>query len=154
MHRGVWQKTAKSSYEVRGKTLGVVGYGNIGAQLGVLAEGIGMQVIFFDVVKKLNLGNARQVDEPRRAAGLGRRGDPARAGDAGTRNLIDAAALAKMKPESVLINASRGDVVDLDALAGRLRAGALLGAAIDVFPKEPKSNDEPFESPLVGPTCC
>jgi D-3-phosphoglycerate dehydrogenase / 2-oxoglutarate reductase len=150
MHRGVWQKTAKSSYEVRGKTLGVVGYGNIGAQLGVLAEGIGMQVIFFDVVKKLNLGNARQVHdlgELLASADVVTLHVPA---TPGTRNLIDAAALAKMKPESVLINASRGDVVDLDALAGRLRAGALLGAAIDVFPKEPKSNDEPFESPLVG----
>jgi D-3-phosphoglycerate dehydrogenase / 2-oxoglutarate reductase len=150
MHRGVWQKTAKSSYEVRGKTLGVVGYGNIGAQLGVLAEGIGMQVIFYDVVKKLNLGNARQVDELDEllaCADVVTLHVPA---TTGTRNLINAAALARMKPESVLINASRGDVVDLDALAGRLRTGALLGAAIDVFPKEPKSNDEPFASPLVG----
>lgn len=150
MHRGVWQKTAKSSYEARGKTLGVVGYGNIGAQLGVLAESLGMQVIFHDVVKKLNLGNARQVDdldELLAAADVVTLHVPA---TPATRNLIGAAALAKMKPESVLINASRGNVVDLDALAERLRSGALLGAAVDVFPKEPKSNDEPFESPLVG----
>ncbi|MEQ8484719.1 MAG: phosphoglycerate dehydrogenase [Pseudomonadales bacterium] len=150
MHRGEWQKTAKSSYEVRGKTLGVVGYGNIGAQLGVLAEGLGMQVIFYDVVKKLNLGNARQVeslDELLCSADVVTLHVPA---TPRTRNLMDAAALAKMKPEAVLINASRGDVVDLDALAARLESGALLGAAIDVFPKEPKSNDETFASPLVG----
>ena len=150
MHRGEWQKTAKSSYEVRGKTLGVVGYGNIGAQLGVLAEGLGMQVIFYDVVKKLNLGNARQVeslDELLSSADVVTLHVPA---TPRTRNLMDAAALAKMKPQAVLINASRGDVVDLDALAARLAAGALLGAAIDVFPKEPKSNDETFASPLVG----
>lgn len=150
MHRGEWQKTAKSSYEVRGKTLGVVGYGNIGAQLGVLAEGLGMQVIFYDVVKKLNLGNARQVeslDELLSSADVVTLHVPA---TPRTRNLMDAAALAKMKPEAVLINASRGDVVDLDALAARLESGALLGAAIDVFPKEPKSNDEAFASPLVG----
>jgi D-3-phosphoglycerate dehydrogenase / 2-oxoglutarate reductase len=150
MHRGVWQKTAKSSYEVRGKTLGVIGYGNIGAQLGVLAEGLGMQVIFYDVVKKLNLGNARQVedlDELLAAADVVTLHVPS---SPRTRNLIDAAALGKMKPQAVLINASRGDVVDLDALSDRLQAGALLGAAIDVFPKEPKSNDEAFESPLIG----
>jgi D-3-phosphoglycerate dehydrogenase len=150
MHRGEWQKTARSSYEVRGKTLGVIGYGNIGAQLGVLAEGLGMQVIFYDVVKKLNLGNARQVeslDELLSSADVVTLHVPA---TPRTRNLMDAAALAKMKPEAVLINASRGDVVDLDALAARLESGALLGAAIDVFPKEPKSNDETFASPLVG----
>jgi D-3-phosphoglycerate dehydrogenase / 2-oxoglutarate reductase len=150
MHRAVWNKTAKASYEVRGKTLGVVGYGNIGAQLGVLAEGLGMQVIFCDVVKKLNLGNARQVDslqELLRMADVVSLHVPA---TPQTRMMIDREALTSMKPGSVLINASRGNVVDLDALAERLAAGGLLGAAIDVFPEEPKSNDEPFRSPLVG----
>jgi D-3-phosphoglycerate dehydrogenase / 2-oxoglutarate reductase len=150
MHEAVWQKTARSSFEVRGKVLGVIGYGNIGSQLGVLAEGLGMRVIFYDAVKKLNLGNARQVDEL---------GELLRSADVvtlhvpatpQTRMMIDDAALAQMKPESVLINASRGNVVDLDALAERLRSGRLLGAAIDVFPEEPKSNDEPFRSPLIG----
>lgn len=150
MHQGIWKKSARSSFEVRGKTLGVVGYGNIGAQLGVLAEGLGMQVIFYDVVKKLNLGNARQVedlDELLETADVVTLHVPA---TARTRNMIDGKALAGMKPEAVLINASRGDVVDLDALAQRLRDGQLLGAAIDVFPTEPKSNDDPFESPLMG----
>jgi D-3-phosphoglycerate dehydrogenase len=150
MHRGSWQKSAKSSYEVRGKTLGVVGYGNIGSQLGVLAEGLGMQVIFHDVVKKLNLGNARQVDSlgavlaNSDVVSLHVPATPA------TRNMIGAAELDRMKSEAVLLNASRGNVVDLDALAQRLKDGRLLGAAIDVFPEEPKSNNEEFHSPLRG----
>ena len=150
MHRGEWRKSARSSFEVRGKTLGVIGYGNIGAQLGVLAEGLGMQVVFYDVVKKLNMGNARQVD---RLSDLLAMADVVTLhvpGTPQTRNMIDAKALSLMKHNAVLINASRGDVIDLDALAERLEAGALLGAAVDVFPREPKSNDEPFESPLCG----
>lgn len=150
MHRGEWHKSARSSFEVRGKTLGVVGYGNIGAQLGVLAEGLGMKVVFHDVVKKLNMGNARQagsLDELLRTADVVSLHVPA---TPQTRNLIDARALGLMKRSAVLINASRGDVVDLDALADRLSSGALLGAAIDVFPTEPRSNDQPFESPLRG----
>ncbi len=150
MHRGVWQKSARSSFEVRGKTLGVVGYGNIGSQLGVLAEGLGMSVIFHDVVKKLNLGNARQVstlNELLKNADVVTLHVPA---TPQTRNMIDADALDRMQPHAVLINASRGNVIDLDALASRLRAGSLQGAAIDVFPEEPKSNDEPFVSPLKG----
>ena len=150
MHQGEWRKSARSSFEVRGKTLGVVGYGNIGAQLGVLAEGLGMQVVFYDVVKKLNMGNARQVDslgELLRQADVVSLHVPA---TSRTRNMIDAEALALMKPTGVLINASRGDVIDLAALAERLKTGALLGAAVDVFPVEPKSNEEPFESPLRG----
>ena len=150
MHRGVWQKSAKSSFEVRGKTLGVIGYGNIGAQLGVLAEGLGMNVIFHDVIRKLNLGNARQVDT---LDDLLERADvvslhvPA---TPDTQNMIDQDALARMKPEAVLINASRGNVIDLDALAERLRLSRILGAAIDVYPEEPKSNNDPFNSPLRG----
>src|SRR5690606_1196966 len=131
-------------------TLGVVGYGNIGSQLGVLAEGLGMRVVFYDVVKKLNMGNARQLDslpELLRIADVVTLHVPA---TPQARNMIDAERLALMKPEAVLINASRGNVSDLDALAARLKAGQLLGAAIDVFPQEPKSNDEPFESPLRG----
>jgi D-3-phosphoglycerate dehydrogenase len=150
MHRAVWTKSARASFEVRGKTLGVVGYGNIGSQLGVLAEGLGMHVVFYDVVKKLNLGNARQVDsldELLRTADVVTLHVPA---TPQTRMMFDHRAIDLLKPQSVLINASRGNVVDLDALAERLRAGTLLGAAIDVFPEEPKSNDEPFRSPLLG----
>ncbi len=150
MHEGVWQKSARSSYEVRGKTLGVIGYGNIGSQLGVLAESLGMQVVFHDVVKKLNLGNARQaasLEELMSAADVVSLHVPA---TAATANMIGAAELDHMKATSVLINASRGNVVDLDALAERLRDGRLQGAAIDVFPEEPKSNNEPFISPLRG----
>ncbi len=150
MHRSVWQKSARSSFEVRGKTLGVVGYGNIGSQLGVLAEGLGMNVIFYDVVKKLNLGNARQVstlNELLEHADVVTLHVPA---TTQTRNMIDADALDRMQSHAVLINASRGNVIDLDALASRLQAGSLQGAAIDVFPEEPKSNDEPFASPLKG----
>jgi len=150
MHEGVWDKSAKNAFEVRGKTLGVIGYGNIGSQLGVLAEGLGMQVLFYDVVKKLNLGNARQVDS---LTELLRRSDVVSLHvpqTEATANLLDAELLAELKPEAVLINASRGNVIDLDALALRLREGQLLGAAIDVFPVEPKSNNELFESPLRG----
>jgi len=150
MHEGVWQKSAKSSYEVRGKTLGVIGYGNIGSQLGVLAESLGMKVIFHDAVKKLNLGNARQVDhleELLKNADVVSAHVPA---TAATVNLLTRERLAVMKPEAVLINASRGNVVDLEALAEMLRGAKLLGAAIDVFPEEPKSNNEPFVSPLKG----
>ena len=149
LRRGIWQKSANASFEARGKTLGVIGYGNIGAQLGVLAEGLGMQVLFYDTVKKLNLGNAVQVDD---LSDLLARADvvsmhvPA---TPQTANMIDAARLAQMKPNAVLINASRGNVIDLDALADAIESQHLLGAAIDVFPEEPKSNDEPFESRLM-----
>jgi D-3-phosphoglycerate dehydrogenase len=150
MHEGVWQKSAADSFEVRGKTLGVIGYGNIGSQLGVLAEGLGMNVIFYDTVRKLNLGNARQIDD---LDGLLADADvvsmhvPA---TAATANMMNADALTRMKDSAVLINASRGNVVDIGALAARIRAGKLLGAAIDVFPEEPKSNNEPFLSELRG----
>ena len=150
MHEGVWQKSAADSFEVRGKTLGVIGYGNIGSQLGVLAEGLGMNVVFYDTVRKLNLGNARQIDELGELlvqADVISMHVPA---TAATENMMDADALAQMKPSAVLINASRGNVVDIPALAASIREGRLLGAAIDVFPEEPKSNNEPFLSELRG----
>jgi len=150
LKQGIWQKSAATSFEIRGKTLGVVGYGNIGSQLGVLAESLGMHVVFYDVVKKLNLGNARQLDSldellaESDVVSLHVPATPA------TRNMIRAEQLASMRTTAVLINASRGDVVDIDALAAALKARHLLGAAIDVFPEEPKSNNEPFVSPLLG----
>ncbi len=150
MHRSQWQKSAASSFEVRGKTLGVVGYGNIGAQLGVLAEALGMKVRFYDVVKRLKLGNADQVDSLHELLGEADIVSLHVPSTPQTANLITATEIAAMKPGAVLINASRGNVVDIDALASALRAGHLQGAAIDVFPEEPKSNDEPFASPLIG----
>ncbi len=150
MHEGVWQKSAADSFEVRGKTLGVIGYGNIGSQLGVLAEGLGMNVIFYDTVRKLNLGNARQIDDLGvllADADVVSMHVPA---TAATARMMNADALARMKESAVLINASRGNVVDIPALAARIREGKLLGAAIDVFPEEPKSNNEPFLSELRG----
>ena len=150
MHRREWQKSAASSFEVRGKTLGVVGYGNIGAQLGVLAEALGMKVRFYDVVKKLKLGNAEQEEDLHALLGQSDIVSLHVPSTPQTANMITATELGAMKPGAVLINASRGNVVDIDALAQSLRAGHLQGAAIDVFPEEPKSNDEPFESPLIG----
>jgi len=149
-HRGEWLKTANNSFEIRGKTLGIVGYGSIGSQLSVLAESLGMQVIFYDTSTKLPLGNARQVA---RLNTLLNDADivtlhvpetPA------TQWMIGAAQIEQMRKNSILINASRGTVVDIDALAQALKEERLLGAAIDVFPVEPRSNQDVFESPLRG----
>lgn len=148
VHRGGWGKSAKDSYEVRGKTLGIVGYGSIGTQLSVLAESLGMKVIYHDVVTKLPLGNARQVDsleELLKTADVVTLHVPDLPE---TRNMIGKNELAMMKPKSHLINAARGKCVVIDDLADTLRSGHIIGAAIDVFPKEPKSADEEFESPL------
>ncbi len=149
-HRGGWLKSASHSYEIRGKTLGIVGYGSIGAQLSVLAEALGMQVVFFDVATKLPMGNARQVPS---LADVLRQADVVSLHvpeTAATQWMIGAAELALMKAEAVLINAARGQVVVIEALAEAIRQKRLLGAAIDVFPQEPRSNDDLFESPLRG----
>ena len=148
-HRGGWLKTAENSHEIRGKTLGIVGYGSIGSQLSVLAEALGMHVIFSDVVTKLPLGNAQQVP----MATLLREADVVTLHVpelASTQWMIGAAEIAAMKPGAVLINASRGTVVEIEPLAEALKAHKLLGAAIDVFPVEPKSNKDEFTSPLRG----
>jgi len=149
LKQGVWQKSASVSFEIRGKTLGVIGYGNIGSQLGVMAEALGMQVQFFDVVKRLNLGNARQLDSMDELLATSDIVTLHVPETPATRNMIAARELALMKNTGVLINASRGHVVDLDALAAALKSQRLLGAAIDVYPEEPKSNDDPFVSPLI-----
>ena len=149
-HRGGWAKTANDAFEIRGKTLGIIGYGSIGSQLSVLAESLGMRVIFYDVVSKLPLGNASQIPS---LEGLLGQADivtlhvpdlPS------TRNLMDQERISQMKPKSILINASRGTVVDIDALTKALEEKHLLGTAIDVFPTEPKSNNDEFVSPLRG----
>ena len=149
-HRGGWLKSAENSYEIRGKTLGIVGYGSIGTQLSVLAEGLGMHVVFCDVVTKLALGNARQLptlNDLLAQADVVSLHVPELPS---TQWMIGAAEIAAMKPGSVLINASRGTVVEIEPLAHALKSKKLLGAAIDVFPLEPGSNKEPFESPLRG----
>ena len=149
-HRGGWTKSASGSYETRDKVLGIVGYGHIGTQVGVLAEGLGMRVIFHDIETQLSLGNARAVsslDELLERADVVTLHVPE---TPATQLMIKHEQLAKMRAGAMLINASRGTVVDIDALAAALRDGHLAGAAVDVFPVEPKGNDDAFESPLVG----
>ena len=150
VHRGGWMKSAVHSHEIRGKTLGIVGYGSIGTQLSVLAEGLGMHVAFYDVVNKLPLGNARQVPKLH---------DLLAQSDIvslhvpelpSTQWMIGPAEIAAMKQGGILINAARGTVVDIDALAEGIKSEKLWGAAVDVFPVEPGSNNEEFQSPLRG----
>lgn len=149
-HRGEWLKSAKGAHEVRGKTLGIVGYGHIGSQVSVLAESLGLKVLYFDIVKKLPLGNARSMDSLR---------DLLAAADfvslhvpetSLTKNMIGASEMQAMRAGSFLINASRGTVVDIGALVAFLKNGHIGGAAVDVFPDEPKSNDDRFVSELQG----
>lgn len=150
MHAGVWRKSSAGSHEVRGRTLGIVGYGRIGTQVSVLAEAMGMRVIFHDATPTLAMGNARpaaSLEELLRASDAVTLHVPA---TEGTDGLIGRRELAMMKPGALLLNNARGSVVDVDALADALRSGHLGGAAVDVFPHEPASNDEPFDSPLRG----
>lgn len=147
-HRGGWLKTAVGAYEVRGKTLGIIGYGAIGTQVSVLAEGLGMKVRFYDVVTKLPLGNAEQVRSLNELLGQADIVSLHVPELPSTKNMFGAEQIAAMKPGAILINASRGSVVDIDALAAALDSGHVAGTAIDVFPVEPRSNDEEFTSPL------
>jgi D-3-phosphoglycerate dehydrogenase len=149
-HEGGWMKTAAGSFEMRGKTLGIVGYGHIGTQLSIMAEAMGMRVMYYDIVEKLALGNAipvRDLGELLKESDVVSLHVPATELTAG---MIGKDELRGMKSGAHLINASRGNVVDIDELAACLRDGHLAGAAIDVFPKEPASPDETFESPLRG----
>jgi D-3-phosphoglycerate dehydrogenase / 2-oxoglutarate reductase len=150
VHDGRWRKVASGSHEVRGRTIGIVGYGHIGSQLGVLAEAFGMRVVFYDIASKLPMGNNRA---------MARLGDVLEAADFValhvpetplTRNLIGPEELARMKPGACLLNASRGSVVVIDALADAIRRGHVGGAAIDVYPEEPEGNSDGFASPLRG----
>ncbi len=149
-HRGGWSKSAAGSHEARGKTIGIVGYGHIGTQVGVIAEALGMHVLFYDIEDKLTLGNAHPVAtleellERSDVVTLHVPETPA------TRNMMSAEQIARMRPGAHLINAARGTVVDVDALAAALREGRIGGAAVDVFPVEPGSNQDLFSSPLVG----
>lgn len=148
MHRGRWNKSAEGCYEARGKTLGIIGYGHIGMQLGVLAENLGLRVLFFDIENKLPLGNAVQIDKLTKLLSVSDIVSLHVPETTETHNMISAAELELMKPGALLINASRGNVVDILALNEALAARHLAGAAIDVFPEEPASNSDPFVSPL------
>ncbi len=149
-HAGGWEKSADHAREVRGKKLGIIGFGNIGSQVSTLAEAMGMDVYYFDTVDKLSIGNATRlgsVDEVLRIADIVTvhvDGSPANT------NMISERALALMKPGACLLNLSRGHVVDIEAMAAALRSGHLSGAAVDVFPTEPRDGNEPFTTPLHG----
>ena len=149
LHDGHWDKSAKGAHEVRGKTLGIVGYGSIGTQLSVLAEALGMRVLFYDIAEKLAIGNAKRVrslDELLSRAdivSLHVDGRPSNAGFFGRQQF------EQMKPGAFLINLSRGSIVDIEVLAEKLADGSIAGAGIDVFPEEPDANGDPFESPLT-----
>jgi len=150
MHAGVWNKSASGAHEVRGRTLGIVGYGNIGTQLSVLAENLGMSVVFYDTAEKLALGNARRMhslDELLEAADVVTLHVDGRSGNAG---LFGAKQFARMREGAIFLNLSRGFVVDYPALQEAITSGHVSGAAVDVFPDEPKRNGDPFESELRG----
>ncbi len=149
-HRGEWLKSASNSYEVRGKKLGIVGYGHIGSQAGILAESLGMQVLFYDIENKLALGNAKKRDTLEQLLGESDIITLHVPETPQTKNMFGPIQFDQMKDKSVFINAARGTVVDLGALRENLISGKLLGAAIDVFPVEPKSNSEEFVSELRG----
>ena len=147
-HRGEWDKSATHSVEARGKTLGIVGYGHIGTQVGIIAESLGMKVCYYDIENKLSLGNAQQIaslDELLAMSDVISMHVPE---TPETRDMMGAAQFAQMKSGAIFLNASRGTVVDIDALVAVLESGHLAGAAIDVFPVEPATNKDPFVSPL------
>ncbi|MCF8278463.1 MAG: phosphoglycerate dehydrogenase [Flavobacteriales bacterium] len=150
MHRGDWDKSAKGSFEIRGKKLGIVGYGNIGSQLSVLAEALGMHVLYYDIGDKMALGNAQKMNSLR---DLLKKADVVSLhvdGNPNNEGMIGKKELGWMKDGAVFLNLARGKVVDLDALKVALQSGKLRGAAIDVFPYEPKSNDEKFQCQFTG----
>lgn len=150
MHAGVWNKSAEGAHEIRGRTLGIIGYGNIGTQLSVLAENLGMSVVFYDTAEKLALGNARRaesLDELLDVADIVTLHVDGRSGNAG---LFGEKQIARMRPGSVFLNLSRGFVVDYAALRDAIVSGHVAGAAVDVFPTEPKRKGDPFSSELQG----
>ena len=150
LHCGIWKKTSIGSSEIRGKTLGIIGYGHIGSQVSVLAESLGMTVIFYDIVRKLCLGNAKQIDNLDDLLSVSDFITLHVPETEGTRNMMTYREFQKMKKGSFLLNASRGCVVNISDLIEALKSKHIAGAAIDVFPKEPKSNNDTFESPLQG----
>jgi D-3-phosphoglycerate dehydrogenase / 2-oxoglutarate reductase len=149
-HEGIWLKESKGSYEIRGKTLGIIGYGNIGAQVSVLAESLGMKVIYYDTVTKLPLGNAQARKTLKEVVGEADIVTLHVPDTNQTKNLINKTLLKSFKKGSILLNYARGEVVDLEALAKALQDGSLSGAAIDVYPWEPEKNGDRFTTPLQG----
>jgi D-3-phosphoglycerate dehydrogenase len=149
-HDGIWQKEAKGSYELRGKTLGLIGYGNIGTQVSILAESMGMRVKFYDVVTKLPLGNAEACKTLKELVGSSDIISLHVPETPQTKNLINKNLLKNFKKGSILLNYARGEVVDIDALAKSIESGHLSGAGIDVFPWEPEKNGDKFTTPLQG----
>lgn len=149
-HQGKWMKDAKGSFELRGKTLGIIGYGNIGSQVSVLAEGLGMKVLFYDVLTKLPLGNAIACQSIKEVVSQSDVISLHVPDTEATRNMINKQVIKQLKKNSILINYARGEVVDLDALAEAIKEGDVAGAAIDVFPVEPEKNGDTFSSPLQG----
>lgn len=147
-HRGEWLKDATGSFELRGKTLGIIGYGNIGSQVSNMAEAMGMHVIYHDVATKLPHGNAKQIRDLKDVLKQSNIVTLHVPSDPTTRNLINADTIKSMRKGSILINHSRGDIVDLTALSKAIKSGKIAGAAIDVFPEEPEKNGDPFESVL------
>lgn len=150
LHRGIWDKSADGSNEIRGKTLGIIGYGNIGSQLSVLAENLGMDVVFYDQVEKLALGNAKRANNLRDLLKTADVISVHVSGDRSNTNIITEKEFELMKDGVVFLNLSRGFVVDIKALVKYLKNGKIRGAGLDVFPKEPKGKDDPFESELQG----
>ncbi|MCP5364575.1 MAG: phosphoglycerate dehydrogenase [Hyphomicrobiales bacterium] len=149
-HSGQWSKSTSGSQEVRGKNLGIVGYGHIGSQVSVLAEALGMRVFYYDIIEKLALGNAQpctSLDELLHIADVVTMHVPS---TPATRNMIGEDQFVKMKPGAVFINAARGDVIDIAALAKAIKTNALFGAAVDVFPSEPSNRNDRFTTPLQG----
>jgi D-3-phosphoglycerate dehydrogenase len=150
MHKGIWEKDSINSYEIRNKTLGIIGYGNIGSQLSVVAESLGLKVIYYDILDKLSIGNAKKYDSMKKLLKecdiLSIHVD----GREGNTNLIGDKEINLMKKGAILINYSRGTIVNLNSLKRNLKNNKLLGAAIDVFPKEPLNNKEKFKSELIG----
>jgi D-3-phosphoglycerate dehydrogenase len=154
-HKGEWMKDAKGSYELRGKTLGIIGYGNIGSQVSVLAEGIGMKVIFYDIETKLPLGNATDAKTLKDLLGQADIVTLHVPETDQTKNLLNKSNLKYCKKGSIILNYARGEVIELPALADCIQSGQIAGAGIDVFPVEPEKNGDVFQSPLQGlPTCC
>lgn len=150
MHQGKWDKSANGSFEIRGKKLGIVGYGNIGAQLSVLAENMGLNVFYYDVIERLALGNATKVDSLEELLALSDIVTLHVDGRKENKNLLDREKIGMMKQGAILVNLSRGHVVDIPALRDAIVSGHLAGTAVDVFPEEPKNNKEPFVSELIG----
>ena len=150
MHKGIWDKSANNSVEIRGKKLGIIGYGSIGAQFSIIAEALGMKVYFYDVTDRLALGNAKKCSSLQELLALSDVVSLHVDGRPSNKNLIDAQAFEYMKDGVVFMNLSRGHVVDLEALIANLKSGKVKGAAVDVFPEEPTNNDEPFVSELCG----